>query len=142
MNFYFFFFYSNRQYHFRLVAHNEAGDSEPSEPLIIRTPRPPTSPPTSPPATPTRLRARNVDSRLEIGWKPAPSSMSDRTEYVLEGSLDDPPKNWSVIYKGNATSTIVRDTSLCAFRVSACRFQSQVFSLFFLVSLLHIEVFC
>lgn len=68
--------------------------------------------------------------------------MSDRTEYVLEGSLDDPPKNWSVIYKGNATSTIVRDTSLCAFRVSACRFQSQVFSLFFLVSLLHIEVFC
>lgn len=115
----------NRQYHFRLVAHNEAGDSEPSEPLIIRTPRFPSSPSNSPPATPTKLRARNVDSRLEIGWKPASTSTSDKTEYVLEGSTDDPPKNWCVVYKGNATSTIICDSNLCAFRVSACRFQSQ-----------------
>lgn len=114
----------NRQYHFRLVAHNEAGDSDPSEALVVRTPRLPVSPPATPPATPTRPHViSKADSRLEIGWKSTRTASSDSLGFVLEGSADE--NKWNVLYKGTATSTVVRDKHLNAFRVSAFKSQTQ-----------------
>uniref|UniRef100_F1KRI8 Fibronectin type III domain-containing protein 3B n=1 Tax=Ascaris suum TaxID=6253 RepID=F1KRI8_ASCSU len=114
---------SNRVYHFRLVAHNDAGDSEPSEALIVRTPPSPSSP-TTPPATPAKPHViANGSSRLEIGWSKMRTSERDNIGFVVEGSCDE--QNWSVLYKGSATSALVRDPDLSAFRVSALRKQVQ-----------------
>ncbi|CAG9535682.1 unnamed protein product [Cercopithifilaria johnstoni] len=111
---------SNCQYHFRLIAHNDAGDSEPSEALIVRTP---SSPSGSPPPTPSRPHIiSNNGIHLEIGWKAGRVNEKD-LGFVVEGSLDE--KSWSVIYRGNAISTQIRDPEMRAFRVAALRKQLQ-----------------
>uniref|UniRef100_A0A0R3S1Y8 Fibronectin type III domain protein n=1 Tax=Elaeophora elaphi TaxID=1147741 RepID=A0A0R3S1Y8_9BILA len=111
---------SNHQYHFRLIAHNDAGDSEPSEVLMVRTP---CSSSGSPPPTPSRPHIiSNSGVRLEIGWKAGRANEKD-LGFLLEGSSDE--KSWTVLYKGNAVSTQIRDPEMRAFRVAALRKQLQ-----------------
>lgn len=114
-------FCSNCQYHFRLIVHNNAGDSDPSEALIVRTPSLPSG---SPPPTPSRPHIiSNSGVRLEIGWKTGRMNEKD-LGFVLEGSSDE--KSWTVIYRGNAISTKIHDPEMRAFRVAALRKQLQV----------------
>uniref|UniRef100_A0A8R1XR77 Fibronectin type-III domain-containing protein n=1 Tax=Onchocerca volvulus TaxID=6282 RepID=A0A8R1XR77_ONCVO len=114
---------SNHQYHFRLIAHNDAGDSEPSETLIVRTPSSPSNIPGSPPPTPSRPHIiSNSGVCLEIGWKTGRMNEKD-LGFLLEGSLDE--KSWIVVYRGNATSTQIRDHEMRAFRVAALKKQLQ-----------------
>ncbi|VDP14211.1 unnamed protein product [Onchocerca flexuosa] len=114
---------SNHQYHFRLIAHNDIGDSEPSETLIVRTPSSPSSISGSPPPTPSRPHIiSNNGVRLEIGWKTGRMNEKD-LGFLLEGSLDE--KSWTVVYRGNATSTQIRDHEMRAFRVAALKKQLQ-----------------
>lgn len=47
--------------------------------------------------------------------------------FLLEGSLDE--KSWIVVYRGNATSTQIRDHEMRAFRVAALKKQLQVVNL-------------
>ncbi|EFO22071.2 hypothetical protein LOAG_06415 [Loa loa] len=111
---------SNHQYHFRLIAHNDAGDSEPSEALVVRTP---SSPSGTPPPTPSRPHIiSNNGVCLEIGWKTGRMNEKD-LGYLLEGSSDE--KSWTVVYRGNAISTQIRGPEMRAFRVAALRKQLQ-----------------
>ncbi|KAM3727642.1 Fibronectin type III domain-containing protein 3B [Dirofilaria immitis] len=114
---------SNHQYHFRLIVHNDAGDSEPSEALIVRTPSSPSIVSSSPPPIPSRPHIiSNNGVRLEIGWKAGRTNEKD-LGFLLEGSSDE--KSWTVVYRGSAISTQVRDHEMRAFRVAALRKQLQ-----------------
>uniref|UniRef100_A0A915PDA4 Fibronectin type-III domain-containing protein n=1 Tax=Setaria digitata TaxID=48799 RepID=A0A915PDA4_9BILA len=114
---------SNHQYQFRLIAHNDAGDSEPSEALIVRTPSSPSVTSGSPPPTPSRPQIiSNTGMNLEIAWKTGRSSEKD-LGFLLEGSLDE--KSWTMVYRGSATSAQIRDSEMRAFRVAALRKQLQ-----------------
>lgn len=104
-----------------MIAHNDAGDSEPSEALIVRTP---SSPSGSPPPTPSRPHIiSNSGAHLEIGWKAERMNEKD-LGFILEGSSDE--KSWTVIYRGNSTSTQIHDSEMRAFRVAALKKQLQV----------------
>lgn len=106
-----------------MIAHNDAGDSEPSEALIVRTP---SSPSGSPPPTPSRPHIiSNSGVCLEIGWKTGRMNEKD-LGFLLEGSSDE--KSWTVIYRGSAISTQIRDPEMRAFRVAALKKQLQVIS--------------
>lgn len=65
----------------------------------------------------------NNGTCLEIGWKLGRAGDKD-VGFVVEGSSDE--KSWTVVYKGSATSTLVRDADMRFFRVSALRKLIQV----------------
>lgn len=107
-----------------MIAHNDAGDSEPSEALLVRTP---SSPSVSPPPTPSKPHViSNNDGSIEIGWKMGRTNAKD-VGFLLEGSSDE--KSWTVLYKGSGVSSQIRDPELRAFRVAAWRKQLQVIDL-------------
>ncbi|VDK52873.1 unnamed protein product [Anisakis simplex] len=128
---------SNHVYHFRLIAHNDAGASDVSEALIVRIPQINNSDTNennnnngnsnniTPPDSPLKpFIISNVKSRVEIGWNKLKSNgNNNNVNFVLEGSYNE--QQWNVLYKGSATSALVRDGQLNTFRVAAIRKQIQ-----------------
>ncbi|VDN21651.1 unnamed protein product [Gongylonema pulchrum] len=115
---------SNHQYQFRLIAHNDAGVSDPSEALIVLTPPSPSNMPGSPTPIPSRPHIiSNNGASLEIGWK-LPRANDKDVSFIVEGSSDEKGP-WNVVYKGGATNALIRDPEMRFFRVSALKKQTQ-----------------